>query len=75
MEGAVVFRESVAMHLVGLVGGGQLCNGQHALGQWHLGGRCCASGGVVWGEAAVQDMVEAVGERRWCNGPRKGCAP
>jgi hypothetical protein len=40
-----------------------------------LGGCCGASGGVVGGEAAVQDTVEAVGERRWCDIPRRVRGP
>ncbi len=49
------------MHWVVLLGGGRPCNGQRACGQLHLGGRCSVSGGVVGGEAAVQDTVEAEG--------------
>jgi hypothetical protein len=36
-----------------------------------FGGCCSALGGVVGGDVTVQDMVKAVGERRWCNGPRR----
>jgi hypothetical protein len=49
-----------------LLGGGLPCDGRRPRGQRHSGGRCGASGGVVGEEAAVQDTVEAVGERRWC---------
>ncbi len=49
------------MHRVVLLGGRQPCNGQHPRRQRHLGGRCGALGGVVRGEAAVQDTVEALG--------------
>jgi hypothetical protein len=75
IEGAVVFWGDVAVHWAVLLGGGQPCNRRCAHGRWHWGGRCSASGGVVGGEAAMQDTVEAVGERRWCNEQRRGCGP
>ncbi len=71
----MAFWGDVVVHWVVLVGGGQRCDGQRAHGQQHLGGCCCALGGVVGGEAAVRDRVEAVGERRCCDGPLGGGGP
>jgi hypothetical protein len=75
VEGAVAFWAYVAVHRAVLLGGGRPCDGRRARGQRHSGGRCGASGGVVGGEADLRDTVEAVGERRWCDGPRRGCGP
>ncbi len=56
----------------GVVGGWAACNGGRTRGQCSEG--CCGvSGSVVCGEAAVGDTVEAVGKRRWWDGPRRGC--
>jgi hypothetical protein len=63
LRGLWHFGGDVAVHRVVLLGGGRPYNGQRARRQRHLGGRCGASGGVVGGEAAVQDTVEAVGRK------------
>ncbi len=60
VEGAVAFWGDVAVHRAVLLGGGRLCDGRRARGQWHSGGRCGGSSGIVLGEVAVQDTVEAV---------------
>jgi hypothetical protein len=72
---AVAFWGDVAVHRALLLGGWAACNGQCACRQRHLGGRCSALGGIVGGEGAMQDTVEAVVERRWCNGPCGGRGP
>jgi hypothetical protein len=61
VEGAVAFWGDVAVHRVVLLGGGRLCDERRARGQRQSGECCGASGGIVGGEVAVQDTVEAVG--------------
>jgi hypothetical protein len=53
----------VAVHWAVLLQGGQPCNKQHACRQRHLGGRGSALGGVVGGEAAVQQTRHGGGGR------------
>jgi hypothetical protein len=63
IEGAVALGGGVAVHRAVLLGSEGPCNRQRTRGMQHLGGRCGGSGSVVWGEAAVQDTVEAVGRK------------
>ncbi len=62
-KGAVAFWGDVVVHRAVLLGGGRLCNGQRAHGQWHLGGCCGVSGGVVGGEAAMRRTRHGGGDR------------